>query len=324
MKLSRELKTGIFAIVVILLFIFGYSYLKGTNILEKKRTFFVKYSNVEGLAMGAPVTINGYQVGKVQDIEFANGNGDLIVTFSVEQDFNFSRQSVVEIYSSGIIGGNNLGILPKYDPKDIANPGDTLPGNIQQGILDQVTGKLAPLEAKLQNTLTSLDTLLFNVNDVLDQKSRDNLKRTIYNLSGTVAEFRSASASMSTLLKDNEEKLNNTIANLDNTSRNFSKLSDSLAEVEVGKMVKELESTVSKFNAIAVQVENGKGSLGKLMKDEELYDNLTGASFQIEQLLEDMRLNPKRYVHFSLFGKRPKNYEPSAEIPVDSTAESQE
>jgi phospholipid/cholesterol/gamma-HCH transport system substrate-binding protein len=320
LKLSRELKTGIFAIVVILLFIFGYSYLKGTNILEGQRNFFVKYTNVEGLAVGAPVTVNGFQVGKVQGIDFLNGDGQLVVSFSIEKDFNFSRKSIVEIYSSGFIGGNNLGILPKYDPKDIAKSGDTLVGAIQQGILDQVTGKLAPLEAKIQSTLTNLDTLLISVNDVLDEKSRENMKRTIANLSLTVAEFRGASASLNTLLNENEDKLNSTIANLDNTTRNFSKLSDSLAEIEVGRMVKELESTLVRFNNIAAQIEAGEGTVGKLLKDEELYDNLSGASLQIEKLLEDMRLNPKRYVHFSLFGKRPKPYEP-VEEPVEEPQE---
>ena len=313
MKLSKELKTGIFAIVVILLFIFGYSYLKGTNLLENQRTFFVKYNNVEGLAVGAPVTINGYQVGKVLDIEFLNGNGDLLVTFSVEKEFNFSKESIVEIYSSSFIGGNNLGIKPAYDPNNVAKPGDTLKGEIQQGILDQVTGKLAPLEAKVESTLTSLDTLLISVNEVLDKDSRENLKRTIANLSATVAEFRGASSSMNNLLKDNKDKLNSTIANLDNTSENFSRLSDSLAEIEVGKMMKELEGTLDRFKSIASQIESGEGSVGKLLKDEELYDNLAGASLEIEKLLEDMRLNPKRYVHFSLFGKRPKPYEPPKE-----------
>lgn len=313
MKLSKELKTGIFAIVVILLFIFGYSYLKGTNLLENQRTFFVKYNNVEGLAIGAPVTINGYQVGKVLDIDFVNGNGDLLVTFSVEKEFSFSKESVVEIYSSSFIGGNNLGLKPSYDPNNVARPGDTLKGEIQQNILDQVTGKLAPLEAKVASTLTSLDTLLISINEVLDTDSRDNLKKTIANLSATVAEFRGASSSLNTLFKDNKDNLNSTIANLDRTSENFAKLSDSLAEIEVGKMVKELEGTLERFNSIAAQIESGEGTVGKLLKDEELYDNLSGASLQIEKLLEDMRLNPKRYVHFSLFGKRPKPYEPPKE-----------
>lgn len=298
---------------MILLFIFGYSFLKGSNLFENQRTFFVKYNNVEGLAVGAPVTINGFQVGKVLEIDFVNGNGDLLVTFSVEKDFNFSKESIVEIYSSGFIGGNNLGIKPVYNPNNVAKKGDTLKGVIEQGILDQVTGKLAPLEAKIQSSLTNLDTLLISVTDVLDEGTKDNLKKSIANLNATIAEFRGASATMNSLLKDNKEKLDNTIANLDNTTENFSRLSDSLAEIEVGKMVKELEGTLARFNSIATQIESGEGTVGKLLKDEELYDNLAGASLEIEKLLEDMRLNPKRYVHFSLFGKRPKPYEPPKE-----------
>lgn len=311
MKLSRELKTGILAIGTILLFIFGYSYLKGTNILEKKRIYYVKYKNVEGLAESAPVTINGLVVGKVQTIEFANSTGDLLVTFSLDNDFKFSRNSIVQIYSSGFIGGNNLGILPVYEPNNIAKPGDTLQGEIQQGILDQVTGKLAPLEAKIQSTLTNLDTLLLSVSDVLDEKTKNNLKSTIANLNVTVSEFRGASATMNALLRDNKGKLDNTFANIDITSENFAKLSDSLSQIEVGKMVKDLESITARFNGIVSQIEQGEGSLGKLLKDEKLYDNLSGASLQLEQLLEDMKLNPKRYVHFSLFGKRAKPYEKS-------------
>jgi phospholipid/cholesterol/gamma-HCH transport system substrate-binding protein len=309
LKLSRELKTGILAIGTILLFIFGYSYLKGTNILEKQRIYYVKYKNVEGLAESAPVTINGLVVGKVHNIDFANTTGDLLVTFSLEKDFKFSKNSVVQIYSSGFIGGNNLGILPKYEPDNVAKPGDTLIGEIQQGILDQVTGKLAPLEAKIQSTLTNLDTLLISVSDVLDDKTKKNLKNTIANLNATVSEFRGASATMNSLLKDNKGKLDNTLTNIDITSENFAKLSDSLSQIEVGRLVKDLENITSRFNGIVAQIENGEGSVGKLLKDEKLYDNLSGASLQLEQLLEDMKLNPKRYVHFSLFGKRPKPYE---------------
>lgn len=309
MKLSRELKTGILAIGTILLFIFGYSYLKGTNLLDNQRVFFVKYKNVEGLAENAPVTINGLQVGKVQSIDFANNSGELVVAFTVDSDFKFSRKSIVQIYSSGFIGGNNLGIIPIYEPNNIAQPLDTLKGVIQQGILDQVTGKLAPLEAKVQSTLTSLDTLLISINQILDDDSKKDLKQTISNLSGTVAEFRGASRSLNSLLATNKDKLNNTFTNLDTTSENFARLSDSLAQIEVGKMVKDLEDITGRFNGIVTQMESGKGSIGKLLKDEALYNNLSGASLQLEQLLEDMKLNPKRYVHFSLFGKRAKPYE---------------
>ena len=264
---------------------------------------------MEGLSPSAPVTINGLKVGKVQSIDFADSNGKLVVAFQLEKDFKFSRNSVVQIYSSSFIGGNNLGILPVYEPNNIAQPGDTLRGDIQQGILDQVTGKLAPLEAKVQATLTSLDSLLINLTDVLDEDTRNNLKGTFANLNATAAQFKGASTTLNSLLRENEGKIGSALTNLDSSMENFSRLSDTLAQIEVGEIINNLESITTRFDDIAARIENGEGSVGKLLKDEQLYENLSGASLQLEQLLEDMKLNPKRYVHFSLFGKRPKPYE---------------
>ena len=313
MKLSRELKTGLLAVVAIVLIIFGFNYLKGKNYFENENTYHVIYTNVEGLSVSAPVTINGLQVGKVRKIGFANNEGDLLVSFTVENDFKFAKSSIVQIYSGGLISGNNLGILAEYDPNNMAKSGDTLQGIIQQGILDQVTGKLAPLEAKIESTLTSLDTLLIGMNQVLDDQSKKNLKNAIANLNGTIYEFRGASQSINQLLDENKDKLGNTIANLDTTTENFAKLSDSLAQIETGKIASDLQGIVDKLNGISAQIENGEGSMGKLLNDEALYENLSGASLELEKLLEDMRLNPKRYVHFSLFGRKQKPYEPPTE-----------
>jgi len=293
--------------------IFGFNYLKGKNYFETNNVYHVVYKNVEGLVVSAPVTINGLQVGKVRNIDFANDQGDLIVSFTVEKNFKFSKNSIVQIYSGGLISGNNLGILVENDPNNVAKSGDTLKGIIQQGILDEVTGKLAPLEAKIESTLTNLDSLLIGLSQVLDKKSRGELKNAISNLNGTLYEFRGASSKFNSLLADNQDKLSNTISNLDATSENFARLSDSLAKIETGKLAADLQGVADRLNGIATQIESGDGSVGKLLKDEELYDNLSGASYQLEKLLEDMKLNPKRYVHFSLFGKRPKQYEPSQE-----------
>lgn len=309
MKLSREVKSGILGIGAILLFIFGYNFLKGSNLLNSERIFFVKYDNVEGLAPSAPVTINGLQVGKVESIGFANTNGKLVVKFSVDSDFQFSRNSVVQIYSSGFIGGNNLGIVPEYDANNLAKSRDTLRGEVKKGMLDGLADTFEPLEASIRSTLIKLDTVLLGVSDVLDTDTRNNLKTSIANLNTTIRSFRDASANVNSLLTDNKDKLDRTFTNLDTTTENFAQLSDSLAQLEVGKMTKELEQVIGKFNDITTRIESGEGSVGKLLKDEALYDNLAGASEQLEALLEDMKLNPKRYVHFSLFGKRQKQYE---------------
>ncbi|MEM7186262.1 MAG: MlaD family protein [Bacteroidota bacterium] len=314
MKISREVKTGILVLAGILLFIFGYNFLKNSSLLETDRIFYVKYGNVAGLAASAPVTINGLEIGKVKQIDLVDNMGGLLVKFSVEKDFDFSKNSKVQIYSSGLIGGNNLGLIPVNDAAPRAQSGDTLIGEIQAGMIDGIMDKFGPLEESLQETLSRLDTVLGDLADIMDDDTKANLRSGIANLNATMASFNGVSRDMKNLLSSNKDKLNNTFTNLDATTANFARLSDSLAQIQTGELVKNMEETIGKLNSIAEGIENGEGSVGKLLKDEALYDNLTGASLQLEQLLEDMKLNPKRYVHFSLFGKRPKQYDP----PKDS------
>ena len=308
MKLSKEVKTGILAIGAILLLIFGYSFLKGTNLLEKHREFYVKYDNVEGLAQSAPVNINGLTVGKVQNITFANSKGGLVVKFTVEKDFDFSKNSIVRIYSSGLIGGKNLGIFPKYD-EYVAKSGDTLKGDVEDGMLTAVTKALGPLERKVNNTLATVDTLLLNVNAIVDENTRNNLQEAIVNLNTTLNSFAGVSEKLNRILGNNTGKLDNTFTNLDRTANNLSQLTDSLSQLETGKLVRDLQDMVDRMDKIVAGIDNGEGSVGKLLNDDKLYENLEGASRQLEQLLQDVKLNPKRYVHISVFGRKNKEYE---------------
>lgn len=309
MKRSREVKTAVLAIGSILLFIFGYSFLKGTNLLDKDRTFYVTYDNVQGLAKASPVTINGLMVGKVKDIVFLNQKGKLLVSFSIRKsDFKFSKNSLVRIYSSSLLGDKSLGIYPQYDPENMAVSGDTLVGSVEDDMLVAVTKALGPLEKKVNNTLTTLDVLLHSITDVLDPKTRVNLQQTIANLNTTMESLNGASNSLNTLLQDNTAKLNNTFTNLDKMATNFNSLSDSLSKLETGKLFTELQNVVTHFDNITSALENGEGSMGQLLKDEQLYQNLKGASKQLDELLEDVKLNPKRYIHISVFGKNNTPY----------------
>lgn len=291
-----------------MLLIFGYSFLKGTNLLEKHREFYVKYDNVEGLAQSAPVTINGLTVGKVQNITFANSKGGLVVKFTVEKDFDFSKNSIVRIYSSGLIGGKNLGIFPKYD-EYVAKSGDTLKGDVEDGMLTAVTKALGPLERKVNNTLATVDTLLLNVNAIVDENTRNNLQEAIVNLNTTLNSFAGVSEKLNRILGNNTGKLDNTFTNLDRTANNLSQLTDSLSQLETGKLVRDLQDMVDRMDKIVAGIDNGEGSVGKLLNDDKLYENLEGASRQLEQLLQDVKLNPKRYVHISVFGRKNKEYE---------------
>ncbi|NLP56755.1 MlaD family protein [Lutibacter sp. B1] len=311
MKLTRELKTGIVAVTVIALTIWGYNYLKGLNLFEGSlKTYFTEYGNVQGLNTASVVTINGVEVGKVININFNKDpekRGRLLVEFSVENDFEFSKNSIAKIYSASLMGGKSLAIIPSYEG-EIAKPGDFLKGEIESDIFSSVTEKLNPLQAKVENVIVSADSLLVGLNDVIDVKTRENLKSSIAELHTTISNFKSVSGNVDELIKNNEEKLGNTLDKANIMATNLAILSDSLANANIGTTVKNLEITVNSLNKILKNVESGDGTLGKLVTDEEMYNNLTNASKELEELLREMKLHPKRFVHFSLFGKKDKGY----------------
>ncbi|NLN24257.1 MAG: MCE family protein [Bacteroidetes bacterium] len=309
MKLTNEVKTGILAIGAILLLILGYNFLKGTNLFSSKRYFYVQYQNVEGLATSAPVTVSGYTVGKVEDIKFSTERGWLIVKFSLEDDFEFSKNSVAQIYSAGLIGGKSLAILPEYDTSNIAKSGDTLKGEIEDSMLATVTKALGPLEEKVNNTLQTVDSLLLNINDIVDAPTRNNIKEAVSNLNRALSAFTGVSENLEVILAKNTDKLDRTFTNLDTTVENMSILSDSLAQLDTGKLARDIQSITDQANNLMTDLNSGKGTAGKLLHDDTIYENLEGATRQLEQLLQDIKLNPKRYVHFSIFGKRSKEYQ---------------
>lgn len=309
MKISREVKTALLVIAGIALFIFGYNYLNGKNLLNSDRTYYAIYDNVEGLSPSTPVTINGLNVGRVQNIDFSDDTGKLLVTMNITKDFEFSNSSEAQLYEAGLIGGKSIAIVPKFDNSGIAKSGTYLKGTVKGGLTDLVNEKLNPLQEKMEIMLVSADSVLTNINDIFDSNTKANLKNSISQLNTTIGSFKSMADSMNSLVTDNKEKLNNTLTNVDKVSSDLSNLSGSLVEADLKKTITDLQTTVNNFNDVLSSIESGEGSMGKLLKDEKLYNNLEGASRQLEQLLEDMKLNPKRYVHFSLFGKKPKQYD---------------
>jgi phospholipid/cholesterol/gamma-HCH transport system substrate-binding protein len=316
LKISRELKTGVVAVAVIALFIWGYNFMKGLNLFDGPlKTYFTEYNNVQGLNTASVVTINGVEVGKVIGINFNNNEnkrGQLIVEFSIENDFEFSKNSVAKIYSASLMGGKSLAIVPSYEG-ETANPGDFLQGEIESDIFSSVTEKLNPLQAKVENVIVSADSLMTGLTDILDVKSRENIKLSISQLNTTIANFKSASESVNELIKNNDEKLAKTLENTELMTANLSKLSDTLVNSNLGLTIKNIEETVINLNNVLAGMESGEGSLGKLLKDDKMYNNLTNASKELEELLNEMKLHPKRFVHFSLFGKKDKGYNPEEE-----------
>ena len=307
MKVSREIKTAVLVIISIILFIWGYSFLKGKNLFDNSNKLFVVYENVAGLAPSAPVTLNGLTIGKVNSISI-NPDGKLLVELHITTDFPISKSSIAEIYDSGLVGGRQIAIKPNLLDKNYTVSGDYLKASSKLGLTDALAQQLEPLQAKIQELLENADVLFTNVNDVLDTQTRQNLKSSIASLNATLSEFSVASKNVNELLAENKSKLNNTLKNVDKVSGNFATISDSLAKANLGQTVKNLEKTLAKVDKIMADLEQGKGTMGKLIKDETMYTNFAKTSKELELLLQDVRLNPTRYVNVSLFGKKNKPY----------------
>tara|TARA_R110002167_G_scaffold187802_8_gene389163 strand:+ start:788 stop:1756 length:969 start_codon:yes stop_codon:yes gene_type:complete len=316
LKLSREIKTGIIVLGGILLFILGFSYLKSTPLFDDSKQMFAVYPNVGGLQPGTSVSINGFTVGKVNAIRFIDDQGNLLVTFTVGNDFSFSRNSRAELYDTGIIGGKGLQIIPVFDDAALAKSGDTLLTVTRPGLTELAQEKLTPLFKKFESAVSDADSVLINVNQVLDTKTKNDLRGAITGLSELVLSLKGSASELNKILATNGGKLDSSLTNFQKLTYSFSELADSLNNAGIPKTLASLESTVANLDRVMAKIEKGDGTMGKLMNDKELYNNLNNASRELDLLLQDFRLNPKRYVNVSVFGKKQTEYE----LPQDDPA----
>jgi len=309
LKLSKELKTGIIAVFAISLSIWGYNFLKKQNVFESSRVYYSEFKNVQGLTTASIVSINGLQVGNVLSIKFnPKKRGTLIVSYSINNNFRFSKNSITKI-KPRLMGGAELILIPDYNGKDAAS-GDYLVGNAEKSMFASITDKLNPLDAKLNTVLLDADKLLVNINNTLDTNTQKNIKSSIAQLNKTLHHFKSASKSIDELLAENKIKFNTILNNTNDATKSLKSLT---ADIEKANLANDLKQTMAKLNTslssfdqILSKMNNGEGSIGKLLKDEGLYNNLENASKEMEELLREMKEHPKRFVHFSLFGKKDK------------------
>jgi phospholipid/cholesterol/gamma-HCH transport system substrate-binding protein len=226
----------------------------------------------------------------------------------VDNSFEFSRNSTAQLYDTGIIGGKGIQIRPVFDGAPPAKSGDTLPTSTRPGLTELVQQNLAPLQLKIEGAVSNADSLLMNFNDVLDEPTKQNLRASIQGLNAVVISFGQSAEALNTLLANNKSNLDSSLANIRTITENFAQVSDSIAAADFGKTLKSLEATIENLDKLLARIESGEGSLGKLVKNEELYNNLSNASRELDLLLQDFRLNPKRYVNVSVFGKKQKDY----------------
>ena len=304
MKLSKEVKTAILVILGIVFLIFGINYLKGKNLLDSTQTFYTQF-DYNGLTNSSPVTIKGNQVGRIQSINYDYETGKTNVAFTIDEALRFSKNSKIRMYELGIMGGNGIAIIPA-DDTDYASSGDTLVSEVELGLVQSLTSNFSGLGPNLDSTLKSADSLLSNLNKIVEDDSEKGLKSAIAELNSTLKSFKNVAYSFNSLVSKNDESLTSVIENFNEVSKDLATLSNDLKDAEIAKTVNDLDQTLLNVNALLTGLENGDGSLGKLLNDDKLYKNLEVASAQLKELLQDFKLNPKRYINVSVFGGKNK------------------
>ena len=306
LKFSKEIKAVLIILSGIFLFLLGYNFLNSTSLFKKENTLFALYENVEGLQVGTKVTVNGLSVGKVADIDFLPGTNKILVSFTIRNDVVFSKNSVAELYEAGLIGGKSIAIHPVYDNSIKFKSGDTLKSSVKPGLTDVVNQQIAPLQQKLEKVLSNADSLFSGVNNVLNTGGKNNLSTTLENLSSAVKNSDEFISRLNSISKNQNKNINRTIENLSMITESLNKISDSLSKSSLKQTIYNFEKLSSNFNQVLMEIQNGNGTINKLIYQDSLYQNLKNSSKAIEILLKDLKSNPKRYVHFSLFGKKEK------------------
>jgi phospholipid/cholesterol/gamma-HCH transport system substrate-binding protein len=334
MKISREVKIGTFFVAIILVFILGINFLKGKNVFRRHRTLYAVYSQVSGLEKAAPVTINGLKVGMVSKVGFLSDNSTrILVELLVTEPVKIPSNSIARIYSPDLLGTKSIQIV-MGNSVVYASDMDTLHADIQATLSEEVSQQVAPLKAKAESLMLSLDTIFASFQSVFNRSSRDNLTASFIHIRQTITNLESATYNIDTLvagqrdrmgriiynieaisqtLKQNDDKINNIITN-------FSSLSDTLAKAKVSHTINDLHYTITNISEIMEKINGGKGSLGMLINNQNIYNNLESTTKELNLLMEDIKLHPFRYVNVSVFPPRAKRLQyqqPAAIQPAE-------
>ncbi len=332
MKISKFTKLGILIVASLAILIWGLSYLKGNDIFKKSNTYNVVYNRIEGLTSSNDVLLSGHKIGQVKNISFLPDNsGRLIVSFTIDSDIKLPVNTVAQIISSDLMGTRvikiNLG-----DKEGFYTPGDTIPGDVESDLKEQVSMQVLPLKNKAEELLGSLDSAITVLTVIFNEDARknlsesfENINQTIYNIEKTTADFQSLVAGK----KDNIERI---ITNFDNitteisnstedfksTMKNLSSLSDSLLQYPISHILKNISESTEKINDVIARLESSDNTAGLLLNDTQIYENLNILSGNLSMLTNDIRVNPERYLKFSAVDLGRKVYINSHEESSDN------
>jgi len=315
LKFSKEFKIGFLFILATAVLVWGFSFLKNKNILYKERVMIAVYQHVNGLEPSNPIFINGVRVGQVGKVFFDPVmNGDIIVKLVFTEKFPIPSNSTARIFSEDLMGSKAIEILLGPGP-DYAQYGDTLITDIETSLKDAVNQQILPLKLKAEDLLSSIDTMVVAVQGIFNKDARADLHASIKSIRQTMINLESTTYNLDTLVYMQSGRLSSILYNIDmitlnlnNNSEeisrilgNIANLSDSIAQSNISGILNNLDNTIVKLSTVISRIEQGEGSLGMLINDDQLYIELEKSARELNLLLEDIRVNPKRYVRFSVF-----------------------
>lgn len=267
--------------------------MKGDNLFEPQDTYYTEF-DYNALSQSSPVTVRGNRVGKVKDIKYDYESGKTRVAFTVDEQLKFTKESRVRLYETGLMGGNALALIVSTKGEQ-AIYGDYLKSEVEQGLVTSLSKNFSNVGTELGTTLKTADTLLVNLNKIVADESEDGLQHAISELNATMKSFKAVAESVDVMVKMNDDKLASVLTNVDSITKDLAVITGDLKNVKLSETVAELDKTLASVNAIMTQIDNGEGTIGKLLKDEALYANLEAASKEMEELIRDIKLHPARY-----------------------------
>ena len=336
LKVSNETKVGALTAIAITLLILGFNFLKGNNPMKRSMYLYAKFESIEGLVVANPVVCNGLVIGSVYKAEPADEFlNTVLVTIRLTEKLQLPVDSRAQI-KGNILSTPAVEII-KGGSSRFLNKGDTILTEKASGFMSEVLGQLGPTQNKLNTALTDLDTLLTGINNALDNEAQHNIRRTLASLTEISANLSKTTSMLNKMLSSQNNAINNTIGNLESTSKNLDegtkslpaisqnleKVSKQLSDADIKKLINDLDATVGTLNASLEKLNSNTGTVGSLMNDKKLYENLTSTTNSLNLLLQDLRLHPKRYVNVSVFGKKDKTEPLMKPMQEDSVTQEQ-
>ena len=316
MKIKTETKVGIIGIATIAILVWGINFLKGKNLFEKQNTYYAKYDNINGLLPTSYVFINGMKVGKVNDIQYMDAQmKTFLVCFDIPASIDIPSNSIAEVYSSDILGSKAMRIIIGNETT-LLSENDTMLSKTDDGsMFAEIEKMLEPYSKKVNNIITNLDSVMESVNKILNTKSQEEIQSMIANANTISTNLASLSEDLNNITSREKEKIHHILNNIENLSRtldendeklaqaidNFATISDTLANANISSIMHDVNTSLESLSATLSKINQGKGNLGLLLNDENLYINLQRSTQNLDSLINDIRINPKRYLNISIF-----------------------